>query len=355
MIQNYIQNLNRLFVTGNAREHSYRGDLQELLNKIINDSNIIVTNEPARIVGVGAPDFSITKNEIPIGYIEAKDIDKVLDSKEYKEQFERYKNALDNLIITNYIDFEFYKQGELKTKISIAKIKDNEIIPLEENFEEFVNLIVNFTSYVSQTIKSPQKLAKLMAAKARLLESVIEKALLSDEEGSLQNELEVFKTTLIHDITPQSFADIYAQTIAYGLFSARLHDYTLQDFSRAEAQYLIPKSNPFLRGLFNYIGGADCDDRLIWIIDSLAEVFLATNIREIFKNYGKKSGMSDPVLHFYETFLAEYNPKLKKARGVWYTPTPVVDFIVKSVDEVLKQEFNLEDGLIDDSKITIKV
>jgi predicted helicase len=198
-----------------------------------------------------------------------------------------------------------------------------------------------------------------MAGKARLLENVIEKAVLSEDESdannSLKEQMEVFKRNIIHDITPQSFADIYAQTIAYGLFTARLHDKTLQDFSRQEAQYLIPKSNPFLRGLFNYIGGVECDERLVWIIDSLAEVFLATNIEKLFVDYGKKTKMSDPILHFYETFLAEYNPKLRKSRGVWYTPSSVVDFIVRSCDEILKDEFDLEDGLVDDSKISIKV
>ena len=354
MLQKYIHNLNRLYQTGNAREHSYRGDLQELLNSIIDNKDIVVTNEPARIVGVGAPDFSISKKDIPIGYIEAKDIDKNLESKEYKEQFNRYIDALDNLIITNYLDFYFYKDGNLVQKISIGTIENNQIVALEENFDIFIDAIKDFSSYVSKTITNPSQLAKLMAAKARLLQDVIERAIISDEESlennSLKEQMEAFKRNIIHDITPKSFADIYAQTIAYGLFTARLHDTTLQDFSRSEAQNLIPKSNPFLRGLFNYIGGVDCDDRLVWIIDSLAEVFLATNIRDIFKNYKK-----DPIIHFYETFLGEYDSSLRKARGVWYTPLEVVDFIVRSVDEVLKAEFSLEEGLIDDSKVTIKV
>jgi len=353
-VRTYINNLNRLYQTGNAREHSYRGDLQELLNRIINNDEVVITNEPAHIRDVGAPDYSITRGDIPIGYIEAKDIEKDLSSKSYKEQFERYKNALDNLIITNYLDFWFYKNGELTHKIAIAKIKDNTIIPLEENFKLFFDSIKDFSNFVSQSITSPLKLAKLMAGKARLLENVIEKALLSDEESeennSLKNQLEVFRQNIIHDITPQSFADIYAQTIAYGLFTARLHDKTLQDFSRQEAQNLIPKSNPFLRGLFNYIGGVDCDERLVWIIDSLAEIFLATDLRKLFASYKK-----DPIVHFYETFLGEYNPALRKARGVWYTPLEIVDFIVRSVDEVLKNEFGLEEGLIDDSKIKIKI
>lgn len=358
-IQQYVQNINRLFQTGNAREHSYRGDLQQLLNDIINDEGIVVTNEPARIVNVGAPDYSITKKDIPLGYIEAKDIDKPLDSKEYKEQFDRYKNALDNLIITDYLDFWFYRHGELTRKVSIAKIEDGAIVTCKENFDLFVNNILSFTDFVSQSITSPSKLARLMAGKARLLENVIENAILSDEEtdanNSLRNQLQVFKENLIHDITPSSFADIYAQTIAYGLFAARLHDETLEDFTRQEAVYLIPKSNPFLRGLFNYISGAECDDRLVWIIDSLAEIFLATDIKKLLKGFSVKTGMDDPIIHFYETFLGEYNPALRKARGVWYTPRAVVNFIVRACDEVLKDEFDLEDGLICEDKINIKV
>jgi predicted helicase len=358
-INNYIQNVNRLFQTGNAREHSYRGDLQQLLNEIINDKDIVVTNEPARIVNVGAPDYSITKKDIPLGYIEAKDINKPLGSKDYQEQFDRYKNALDNLIITDYLDFWFYKNGELTIKIQIAKIENNVVIPITENFSLFENNIKSFVTFVSQTITSPSKLAKMMAGKARLLEDVIEKAILSEDENeannSLREQLEIFKASLIHDITPQSFADIYAQTIAYGMFAGRLHDTTLENFSRQEAVFLIPKSNPFLRGLFNYVSGAECDDRLIWIIDSLAEIFLATDVKKLLEGFSQKTGMNDPIIHFYETFLGEYNPALRKSRGVWYTPEAVVNFIVRACDEVLKDEFALSDGLSDETKIKIKV
>ena len=358
-LHNYIENINRLFVTGNAREHSYRGDLQDLLNKIIDDKDIVVTNEPARIVNVGAPDYSITKKDIPIGYIEAKDINKPLNSKDYTEQFDRYKNALDNLIITDYMDFWFYKSGELTNKIKIAKIEDDKIVALEENFTLFINSIKSFTTQISQTITSPSKLAKMMAGKARLLQNVIERAIISEDESdannSLREQLEVFKATLIHDITPESFADIYAQTIAYGMFAARLHDDTMDTFSRQEAVFLIPKSNPFLRGLFNYVSGAECDDRIIWIIDSLAEIFLATDVKKLLDGFSQKSGMNDPIIHFYETFLSEYNPALRKSRGVWYTPQAVVNFIVRACDEVLKDEFDLSDGLSDETKIKIKV
>jgi predicted helicase len=167
--------------------------------------------------------------------------------------------------------------------------------------------------------------------------------------------MHAFKQILIHDITPKSFADVYAQTIAYGMFAARLHDPTLPTFSRQEAAELIPRSNPFLRKLFGYIAGPDIDDRIKWIVDSLVEIFLACNVEEILKNYGKATKMEDPIIHFYETFLSEYDPKLRKARGVWYTPQPVVNFIVRAVDDILKTEFGLPNGLADNSKTKIKV
>jgi len=352
----YVQKLNTLYQTGNAREHSYRGDLQNLLMAILPDT--LVTNEPAR-VACGAPDYVLTRKDIPIGYIEAKDIGVDLNSKTLKEQFERYKAGLTNLIFTDYMDFHFYKDGILTTTVAIAKLENNVIVPIDENFSSFTDLIKNFAVQVSQTIKSPTKLAEMMAGKARLMADVIEKSLDNDDQANsnsaLKSQMHSFKDMLIHDIGNKSFSDIYAQTIAYGMFAARYHDPTLPTFSRQEAATLIPKSNPFLRKLFQDIAGYDLDDRLVWIVEELVSIFLATDVSDIMKNFGKSTKQEDPVVHFYETFLASYNPALRKARGVWYTPQPVVNFIVRAVDDILKTEFNLKDGLADTSKIKIKV
>ena len=170
----------------------------------------------------------------------------------------------------------------------------------------------------------------------------------------LLGQYNTFREHLIHDISIGEFADVYAETIAYGMFAARLHDQTLSDFSRQEALELLPKSNPFLRSLFGYVAGHDLDDRIAWIINDLAKLFQATNVAEIMHGFGELTGQQDPFLHFYETFLAAYNPTKRKARGVWYTPEPVVNFIVRAVDQVLVSEFNLADGLADTSKIDIE-
>ncbi len=240
------------------------------------------------------------------------------------------------------------------SRVSVATLGKG-VEPKPEKFEELENLLNDFLAQTPQTITSPAVLAGMMAGKAALIKDVFGNVLRADKEfqSTLSEQYNVFREQLIHDITPEDFADLYAETIAYGMFAARLHDTTLETFSRQEALELLPKSNPFLRNLFSYIAGPDLDDRIKWIIDDLADVFQACDLGKLMSGFGKLTGRNDPFLHFYETFLAAYNPTKRKARGVWYTPEPVVNFIVRAVDEVLQTEFGLAGGLADTSKVTV--
>ncbi|MGI9054444.1 MAG: hypothetical protein ACR2F2_01445, partial [Pyrinomonadaceae bacterium] len=353
-IQEYLENVNKRFITGISREHSYRSNLQTFIESLA--SGVLVTNEPARIK-CGAPDFIITRKDIPVGYIEAKDIGKDLTSKDFKEQFDRYRKSLNNLIFTDYLDFHLYVDSKLVTSKKIAIIENGKIKPLPENFPQFTTLIKEFCTRTGQTITNSKKLAGMMAGKAKMLAQIIESALESDEETSadstLNEQMRAFRDVLIHDITAKEFADVYAQTIAYGMFAARLHDPNLETFSRQEAAELIPQSNPFLRKLFQHIAGYDLDTRIKWIVDALADIFRTTDVKSLLKNFGKATQANDPIIHFYEDFLKEYDPKLRKLRGVYYTPEPVVNFIVRAVDDILKTEFDLPQGLADTSKTRI--
>lgn len=352
----YVAAVAHLHAGGRATEHSYRGDLQRLLSALC--PGVAVTNEPQRIA-CGAPDYILTRRDIPVGYIEAKDIGVDLGSKSLKEQFDRYRGSLDNLIITDYLEFRFFRNGEPTTSIRIGEVSNGKVKPLPAEFDKFTALIADFAAWQGQTITSAKKLASMMAGKARLLADVIEQAVSSDEAGQantdLRQQLDAFKVILIHDITPKAFADLYAQTIAYGMFAARLHDPSPDSFSREEAAKLIPKSNPFLRKLFNSISGNDLDTRIEWIVDALADIFRATDIAKLLGGFGKGSGREDAFMHFYEDFLAQYDPKLRKSRGVWYTPDAVVRFIVRAVDDILKSEFGLVGGLADSSTVQIEV
>ena len=352
-IQEFLKDIDGIYKTGAATEHSYRANLQKLFSSIA--PGITALNEPKR-VKCGAPDFIVSHGDIVIGHVEAKDIPVGIrglkDSN--KEQQKRYLAALPNLIYTNCLDWDFYRDGELVASVIIADFVSG-VQPRPQDFATLENLLREFVKQRPQTITSPRDLAERMAGKASLIKDVLGKTLRDDDE--LQSELsaqyQAFKENLIHDITPADFADIYAETIAYGMFAARLHDTTLDTFSRQEALELLPKSNPFLRSLFSYVAGYDLDDRIAWIIDDLARVFQACDVAKLMEGFGKLTGQNDPFLHFYETFLAAYNPSKRKARGVWYTPEPVVNFIVRAVDEVLQTEFDLPDGLADTSKVTV--
>ena len=338
--------------------------LQQLLDEKL--PSLVVTNEPARI-NCGAPDFIISskKTNTPVFYIEAKDIDdRDLDGrKDNKEQFSRYKKSLDHIIFTDYLDFHLYENGEWVKNVRLAEVHGDKICLCKESVEDFNALIGHISTTRPATITSAKRLAEQMAAKARILSSTINNAFCLAEENEdayeankqLQAQLDAFRLVLINDLTPEAFADIYAQTVAYGMFAARLHDNTPNDFSRQEAANLIPKTNPFLRNIFQQIAGYDLDERIAWVVDDLVNVFLVTDVQKVMKNYTKKGMHHDPMIHFYEDFLTAYNPALRKSKGVWYTPQSVVQFIVRAVDEILKSDFELAEGLADHSKFIHEV
>ena len=361
-LKQYIDELNKQYKTGIAREHSYRPALKDLLQSLL--PKMVVTNEPAHFE-CGAPDYIVSreKDHLPIFFVEAKDVnDNDLDGRNkngHKEQFDRYKQALDHIIFTDYLDFHLYEQGEFVDSVRIAEIKGDKIVFIAEAEEKFLSMIQHLAASSIQRITSAPRLAKLMAAKARLLANIIETAMndetITIENDNLQGQYNAFKDVLIQELKKEDFADIYAQTIAYGMFAARLHDDTPEDFSREEAARLIPKTNPFLRQIFNNLAGNDLDERISWVVDDLATVFLATDLKKLMANYSRDKQHHDPMIHFYEDFLAEYSPKLRKSKGVWYTPQPVVGFIVRAVDEILQKEFGLSEGLADYSMIDREV
>lgn len=350
VIAEYVAALNNRYKTGYAKEHTYRADLQHLLEGLMPDVRAI--NEPAHM-RCGAPDFMMTKRDVPFGFAEAKDVDKNLDSADYTEQFTRYRNSLNNLIITNYLEFRFYRDGEEVARVRPARLENGKIVGNPDEYERFLLLVNAFEHYDGATIKSAARLTKIMAGKANLLADVIKRALREKDDSyankTLREQYQAFQKVLISSLSTDEFSDVYAQTIAYGLFAGRLNANNPADFSREEAGACIPRQNRFLRQLFNYIAGNDIDDRIKWIVDDLARIFAAADLSAVLKNYGKATATHDPLIHFYETFLSEYNHEERKLRGVWYTPKPVVNFIVRAVDDLLKTEFGLPEGLADDS------
>lgn len=352
-IKNFLNEVQSISKDPEAKEHSYRPCLQQLLEVI--SPEVSVLHEGKRLTA-GTPDFRLKRNDVLIAFLEAKDITENLSDKKHFKQVAKYQDGLENLCFTNNLDWQFFDGKELIFKTSIAAlIEPGKLEIHEDNLSKLAFHLDQFVNRHSITVKSSEQLAKLMAKKTRFMRETLIDILNQDEEtgnhSEVYNEYETFKKILIHDLTIPQFSDIYAQTISYGLFTARYYDPTLETFSRQEASNLLPKSNPFLRKLFQTIAGYDLDERLKWVVENLVDLLLQTDTKTLMHEFGNKINVDDPVLHFYETFLGEYDPATRKARGVYYTPDPVVKFMVKSVDEILQKDFGLSMGLADNSKI----
>ncbi len=355
-IINYLSKIIVTLQTGSAREHAYRPAIHELFEKIKPELNAV--NDPARSEH-GAPDFIFFKGSIIVGYAETKDVDVNLDKVEKGEQMKRYF-GYSNLILTNYLEFRFYKNGErYGESIAIGELSGGVIVPKYENAILLEKTIKDFLESKPEQIKSGERLAKIMGGKARRIrENVALYVCDESEKGQdLKDVYNVMKKLLVHDLDAKQFADMYAQTLVYGLFVARYHDKTLETFSRQEAQDLVPASNPLLRHFFDHIAGLNFDKRLGYIVDELCEVFASANVRTIMEHYysrttlwGETKESPDPVIHFYEDFLKEYDSEQRVKLGAFYTPLPVVKFIVRGVDHLLKKEFGLAQGLADTTK-----
>ena len=345
-IHDYIQALEKELAAGNTTEHTHRPALKALFQSL--NPVITATNEPQHITAVGAPDFRIIKNKLPIGYVECKDIGKNLDEVLQTEQLKRYLQSFHNFLLTDYLEFRWYVGGKLRLKKTLGTILKNKIKQDKDNLTDVEELLTSFLNNEPEPIGSPKELAGHMARLAHMIREIIIKALQQElVTGGLHAQWLAFRENLIPELTVGQFADMYAQTIAYGLFAARCETNNARDFTRQQAAYLIPKTNPFLRKLFNYIAGPDLDESITWAVDDLSQILAWADMEAVLKGFGKSTGKADPVVHFYETFLKEYDPKTREMRGVYYTPLPVVSYLVRSIDHILKTSFDKPQGLAD--------
>lgn len=361
-INNYLQNIARYFRDETSSEMSYRTDFQRFLGTIFPETEKYHIQHDPKATSGNKPDFIIAKNGVPLLYIEVKKVGEDLDKIEKSNQARRYFGYA-NLVISDYLEFRFYRNGQkYDESISLGKpnLKTKEIAFQDENGERLARTILDFTASQKEPIKSGKHLAKIMGGKAqRIRDNIVHFLNLEQTENEeLIKIMNVIRENLVADIDTEKFADMYAQTLVYGLFVARYNDKTLDDFSRQEARELVPPTNPFLRHFFDHIAGSSFPKRLDILVSELCEVFTHANVHDLMEDYfsqknlfGEIAESADPVIHFYEDFLQEYDPAKKMEMGVFYTPRPVVRFIIRSVDAILKKEFGIAKGLADSQKI----
>lgn len=336
----------------NASEYSYRTDLKSILK------GLTITDEPTK-KGKNKIDMEVyTSKGLVSFYIETKKLGEDLSAKKHQEQFERYKKEFKKLVITNFLDFEFYRDAVLIGKCSLADLKT--FTSSQSDFDTFNNLLDGF---LLDHIKfsNPILLAKKLADKTLLLKKELLNSLITEDqelEQGIKKKFKLlayrneFKRMLLNEIDNAQFADLYAQTITYGLFASRYYSFQKDPtsvFKRSDASDLIPNSNPLLKQFFDSISKSDDLDQAInLVIDDITMILSNTDMKDIIANL--KLANNDIVIHFYETFLEHYDPALRASMGVWYTPVEVVDYIVKGVDYLLKDKFNIADGISSSEK-----
>lgn len=364
--EDYLKSIQKNLQKGSERSH------YPALKNLIDDRDRgidAVIEETGNKAGV--PDFTVTRRGLLVGYIEAKDINLDLNQVEKTEQLKRYREAFPNLILTNYREFRWYVNGKRRLKEVLADPPPNP--PLQKggdrkgdklqlkDTDKVAALLEQFLNYSGEIISSPEELASQMARLTKAIRLAVTSALELEAErkqtqqidGELHQLKQGFSEVLLPDLNDADFADMYAQTISYGLFAARVghaQNPGGERFTRRTAGTYIPATNPFLKRLFNTIVETDAISEIDWAIDDLVQLLSQVDMGSILENFGQRTQQEDPVVHFYETFLAAYNAKLRKSRGVYYTPEPVVSFIVRSVDAILKEEFDLPLGLADTAK-----
>ena len=348
----YLTGLKKKRRYGRASEHTYRTVLENYLTafdvEVLNDPNVSPRDDTKQ--RIGRPDFDVERNGVPIGHIECKNIGADLDTEEESEQLLRYRGAFHNLLLTDYVEFRWYLRGERRGGGRLGRFDRQGLFVKDPNgADQVVGVIGAFLDTTEQSVDNPADLARRMAGKARFLRGTILDALADGTDAQLRHYLSVYRTTLIEDLTTEKFADLQAQTMTYGMFAARcLHEDSGDLFDLVKASSV--KTTPLLEDVLSMVVRPRAHPDIKWAAEDIAALLARVDIKAIMSGFGQGTGKDDPIIHFYEDFLDHYDPQMRRQLGVYYTPKPVVSYIVNSVDSLLRTEFGLE-GLVDKSTV----
>jgi len=358
LIKAYLKEISAITAQGDAREESYYPALKQFLESfpLEKGRKTQVTVLPKK-TEAGSPDFRVWDGkDFIVGYIEAKTPGTNLDQIETSKQLQRYLSTFPNLILTDFYEFRLYRDGRELQRATIARQFTAKVLkttPQVEQAEQFQALMEQFFGFKLPRSFTAESLAVELAKRTRFLrDEVISQELIESEQqhGELYGYYQAFQKYLIPNLTPEQFADLYSQTITYGLFAARTR--ANSEFNRKMAFDYIPHTTGILRDVFRFISLGDLPLPMEVLVDDIAAILHAAEINSILNQYYKEGKGEDPIVHFYETFLNQYDPQTRERRGVYYTPEPVVQYIVRSVHSLLKTHFGLPDGLAD-SAVTL--
>jgi Type ISP C-terminal specificity domain/N-6 DNA Methylase len=379
VFQSYLLKLKNTAVKEQT-EHTSRAALEGLLQEFATKGKgIKVQHEPRRVADKGAPDFRITAKGMILGYVEVKtigaDLNKILKS----DQITKYRLLSGNILLTDYLDFIWIDEKQIKDRATLVyphdlEGKSDKLKP--ENAEAVSKLLDGFFSTPPQGIGKSQQLALALATRSRLLRDYLGDELVRQEkehqEGRLWGLFQVFKSQIFHDLMLKDFADAFAQMLAYGLFLARLNS-EAEVITLNNARQFIPGSFQLIRELVDFLGELNKDEyrEIKWVVEEVLSILNALDLFAIHESLSFRQRKAanrkvraqdeeehrlferDPFIYFFEDYLKAYDKDMRKSRGVYYTPPPIVNFIVRAVDDILKDKFEIAEGLADHKRVTV--
>lgn len=374
MLQNYLKSIQN--IDEQTKEHTYRPELKTLLDSICQASkceHTKIVHEPKNDKeGRGAPDFLLQRLGLNIGYIENKRINTDLDKLTKSPQILKYLELSDNLMLTDYLRFCLVRKGDSGGAQIIkqcricefselkAIAKNSKLCNLDSKARELAELFDLFLSHNPKPINTAKEFANALALRTRILKDELET---NGENKHISATFHTFKDALYKELSFSEFADSFAQTLTYSLFISRLNNTSNEIVDIHNVKKFIPKSFPLIRGMSRFLDNLEDLDSIKWLIEEVINIINCIDMSEIFKDLNKgwqkdlfgEYMYNDPYLHLYEDFLASYDPKLRELRGVYYTPAPVVEFIIDFIDLLLQKDFK-KAGLkaaMSDEKITL--
>lgn len=369
IINNYLNSIKNM--SEKDKEHTHRSALQILLNEIkdaTGNGRVKIIHEPNNDKeGRGAPDFRFEINSLILGYIENKRVNANLDEIIKSEQIKKYLELSDNIIITDYLRFiRIDKNGNITSEVRLCELSElknsnkafmqSKQLNLKEKANKLFEIFKLFLSHKPKQINSAKEFANALAERTKLLKN----SLLEMEGNERVKALyDIFKNTIYSKIDYADFCDNFAQTLTYSLFLAKLNA-SGEKIDLYNLTKFIPKSFPLIRAMSKFLQDLkEVDDKNLKTIDwllieivninnNIDEKLIIEELNKFSLDKNLKLIMNkDPYMHFYETFLSYYNPELREKRGVYYTPQSVVDFIINSIDLILKKDFNKVKGFGD--------
>ncbi|MGL2710173.1 type ISP restriction/modification enzyme [Helicobacter pylori] len=341
MLKEYLESIKDL--TPEKNEFTHRSFLHNLLDKLKNHFNkeFKIEHEPKRDQG-SQPDFRVSHQGLNIGYIENKrvgtDLRKIVESEKSK-QILKYLELNPNLMLTDYLNFMWVGKDEknapsIKRKISVASLDElsKPLKPNPQTERDLIGFFKGFFNYEAAPITNAKDFATRLSVPTKYLKDAL---ITYQQEDQVSSIFKNFKEYLYEELSFEDFSDAFAQTLTYSLFLAKLN-HPFEKINLDNVRSSIPKNFAVIREMADFLKKLDAIKEIQWLLNEILSLINHVDMDSILKDLNDDK---DPYLHFYETFLSAYDPKLREKKGVYYTPDSVVKFIINALDSLLKTHF----------------